>query len=150
MAKGFPIGADTTAETSDQRHELLTKAGNVTNEYLYVKAGEAITQYSAVGVNSAGSAVMLTKARADAGDTIGFAQIAFTNAYYGWVALNGPVTVRLKNACLPAVPLYTSATVGAFDDTSASQTRVYGIRATDTATASGAAKTCIAQAAVVS
>lgn len=84
----------------------------------------------------------LTKALADQGCIFGVSVVAVTATYYGWFQIEGPAYVTLKNSCLPNVPLYTSASAGMLDDTSASQTRIYGIRARDTSTASGAAKIC--------
>ena len=84
----------------------------------------------------------LTKSLADQGCMFGVAVTAITATYYGWVLVQGPAYVTLKNSCLPNLPLYTTASAGMLDDTSASQTRIYGIRARDTSTASGAAKIC--------
>lgn len=88
------------------------------------------------------AAEALTKSLADQGCIIGVAPTAITATYYGWVQINGPAYGNLKNSCLPNVPLYTTASAGMLDDTSASQTRIYGVRARDTSTASGAAKIC--------
>lgn len=150
----FPIspllGADPENVSTTATHELGTQfVGDDGTEWMYVRAAGAITQYDAVGIELATfDAASLIKAHADAGRVVGFAQVAFADNDYGWVALKGQVTVRLKNGCLPAVALYTTASAGMLDDTSASQTRVYGIRSTDTATASGASKVCWVQGAV--
>lgn len=118
--------------------------------YMFVTASAAITQYQAVGVEPATyTAAPLTKALADIGNIIGAAQVAIASGYSGWVKLSGQATVTLKNACLPSVPLYTTASAGMLDDTSASQTRVYGIRSTQTAGSSGAAKVCYVQGAAI-
>lgn len=123
--------------------------GNGGAEYVFVKATAAITQYNILGVSQSGSttsstatftAAPLTKALADAGAALAVAQIAIADTYSAWVQVKGPTSLTVKNACLPSVPLYTSASAGMLDDTSASQTRIYGIRIEKTATASGAAK----------
>lgn len=116
------------------------------SEYIYAVAGSAASAAQAVGINLAGSAVLLTKARADAGDIIAWATATLTLGQYAWFQMTGPtVQIKVKNSCLPAVPLYTTATPGALDDTSASQTRVYGVRlhSTATATASNATRNAI-------
>lgn len=138
------IGVDFTTNTE----EALFTPGTITwgsdgSKWMYVQASAAVTQYYAVGIEmDTYTCAPLTKAMADAGRYVGAAQVALTSDYYGWVQLAGQGSVALRNACLPNVPLYTSAVAGLLDDTSGSQTRVYGIRSTDTATASAAAKVC--------
>lgn len=120
-------------------------------EFVFILASGAIAQYNAVGVSQSASTTSstplftgatLTKALADAGAMVAVAPVAIADTYYGWVQTKGPTSLTVKNSCLPSVPLYTSASAGMLDDTSASQTRIYGIRIEKTATASGAAKVC--------
>lgn len=118
-------------------------------EYVFVTASSIITANQAVGIEqSTNTAAPLTKAMADAGREIAAAPVAIASGSSGWVQTKGAASITLKNSCLPNVPLYTTASAGMLDDTSDSQTRVYGIRSTDTATASGAAKLCWIQQAV--
>jgi len=139
-----PLGVKLDVPSSTPDAALGDEArGEANSKWLYVLAGEAITQYAAVGVNYNFTANLLTKVHADAGRKIGVAQVAFASGQYGWVATQGGnniLAVRAKNACQPNVALYTTATAGYLDDTSATQTLVNGIVLTDTATASGAAK----------
>jgi hypothetical protein len=59
------------------------------------------------------------------------------------VQIGGKPRVKLAASCLPAVPLYTTATAGTLDDTAVSGGLVAGIVALTTA--SGAtALTCVA------
>lgn len=99
------------------------------SEWVYVQAGAAITQYSWVAIDENFQAVMGTKALADAGHGVGFAQVAFADNDFGWVAVNAPgnISVRVLAACAADVQLYTSGTAGALDDTSASQTLIRGV-----------------------
>lgn len=137
-------GVDTTTESATPLFKVGQEVdGPDGSHWVYGKAGEAITQYMAVYLDPEWDAFKLTKAGADAGNRIGFAQIAVTSGYYAWFATKGgnsTMFVRLKNGCLPNVGLYTTATAGYLDDTSASQTQVVGIVAKDTATSSGAAE----------
>lgn len=104
-------------------------------EWMYVHASGAITQYDAVGIDENFEAAALTKAIADDGHTIGFAQVAFTDNDFGWVALRGSnINVRLAASCAADVSLYTTSTAGVLDDTSASQTKVNGVVAVAAAT----------------
>lgn len=119
--------------------------GNEGSLWVFVTASSNCTAGQALGIEmDTWTAAPLTKAMADAGRMIGVCVTALTSASTstGWVQLRGPANVTLKNSCLPAVPLFTTGSAGMLDDTSASQTRVYGIRSTDTATASGASKLC--------
>lgn len=99
------------------------------SEWLYVQAGAAITQYSWVAIDENFQAVMGTKALADAGHNVGFAQVAFSDNDFGWVCVNAPgnQSVRVLASCAADVQLYTSGTPGALDDTSASQTLIRGV-----------------------
>ena len=81
-----------------------------------------------VGIDENNQAAPLTKAMADDGWAIGVAQVAFADNDGGWVASRGR---NLNGAVLGSVaadvPLYTSATAGSLDDTSASQTKIDGV-----------------------
>jgi hypothetical protein len=119
--------------------------GEGDSRWIYVLAGSAVVQYMCVGLDKSFTANPITKAHADAGRKVGVAQVAFASGQYGWVATQGGndlLRVKAKNSCQPAVGLYTTGTAGYLDDTAASQTLVNGIVLTDTATASGASKTC--------
>jgi acetylglutamate kinase len=107
--------------------------------FMYVHASGAITQYDAVGIDENYEAAALTKAIADDGHMIGFAQVAFDDNDYGWVCVNGSnINVRVAASCAADVSLYTTSTAGVLDDTSASQTKIQGITAVAAnATASG-------------
>lgn len=124
--------------------------GTLGSKWIFVKAASAITISQVVGVDQTTSfAAPLTKAMADAARLIGIAPTAIGSGVYGWIQLTGAGSATLKNACLPNVPLYTTASAGMLDDTSASQTRVYGIRSQVTATSSGSIKLCWIEGVVV-
>jgi hypothetical protein len=142
---GVNVGLTKTGTTTDDQGRefaLGTQAalqdGSV---YEYVQAAEAITQYQVVGITEAGQASKLTKALADAGRRIGVAQVAFADNDFGWVCKrSGADTVKVRVAanCLPNERLYTTGTAGSLDDTSASQTAVFGIVLRGSAGASAA------------
>lgn len=133
------IGVDLTRTNSTAEFALgETHRGTDNTEWVYVLASGAITQYDAVAIDENFTAAALTKALADAGHQIGFAQVAFTTAYYGWVARTGSnIKCRLKNACAADVSLYTTGTAGMLDDTDASQTKISGVVAVTISSASG-------------
>lgn len=133
------IGVDLTRTSSTPEFALgETHKGTDNTEWTYVQANGAITQYDAVGIDENFQAAALTKALADAGHQIGFAQVAFTDDYYGWVARTGSnIKCRLKNACAADVSLYTTASAGMLDDTDASQTKISGVVAVTISSASG-------------
>lgn len=139
-----PPGANFDSTSTDAKFALGTQGrGNDGTEWMYVQAQSAVSQYMWVGLTTAFVANPGTKAHLDDGRKVGFAQVAFAANDYGWVAIKGQnsvLKVKAKNACLPAVDLYSSGTAGYVDDTSASQTQIQGITLTDTATSSGAAE----------
>lgn len=118
----------------------LSTAGTSANQAVGITESTVTVSPAAIVITCLAEA--LTKSMADQGCMFGVTPTAITATYYGWVQIQGPAYVTLKNSCLPNVPLYTTASAGMLDDTSASQTRIYGIRARDTSTASGAAKIC--------
>lgn len=135
------VDIDATPSSNSSGHKLGTRVQATDGqEYLYVLAGSAITQYAVVGVDEDFNAYPLTKAMADDGWTIGAAQVAFASGDYGYVATRGHnLTIQVKGSCAADVALYTTATAGKLDDTSTSQTKIEGIvlvTANGTATAS--------------
>ena len=136
------IGADLTAvtagTTTDGENALFALGSTVDatdgQEYVYVQAGGAITQYDTVAIDENYQAVPITKALADAGHQVGFAQIAFADNDLGWVPLGGTnIQTRLAASCEPDVQLYTTGTAGVLDDTAASQTLIRGVVGVTTA-----------------
>jgi hypothetical protein len=108
---------------------------------MYVKFSGTITQFMALGISEAFTAAALTKAMADDGYHVGFAQSAFTDAYYGWVAVKGSdIGCLLKASCAADSALYTTGTAGYLDDASTSQTKIDGVVAVTTVTAATSAE----------
>lgn len=137
---GFPINLhalDLTATPTTPTQPLGTRVIATDNqEYVYVQASGAITQYDAVGIDENYQAAALTKAIADDGHTIGFAQVAFADNDYGFVATKGSnIEVRVAINCAADVALYTTGTAGVLDDASTSQTKIDGIVAVAAVTA---------------
>lgn len=136
------LGVDLTDTPSanDKGFVLGTRVStDYAGEALYVKAGSAITQFQAVGVDEDFNAYPLTKAMADDGWFIGFAQVAFASGDYGWLATRGTeIKVKLAENCARDVSLYTSGTAGVLDDSSTSQTKIDGIVAVSSITTAAA------------
>lgn len=104
-------------------------------EYTYVRAGSAITQYFWVGIDEDFLAYPLTKGMADDGWIIGAAQVAFASGDYGWIVTKGAnITGRVAASCAADVPLYTTGTAGVLDDTVTSQTKIDGVVAVGAST----------------
>ena len=110
---------------------------------VYVQAASAVAQYDAVSVRFNNTVVPITTTNSANSKAVGFAQTSIASAAYGWVQIGGKPVVKLAASCLPAVPLYTTATAGTLDDAAVSGGLVAGIVAVTTA--SGAtALTCVA------
>tara|TARA_S200002703_G_C3780738_1_gene240562 strand:+ start:245 stop:697 length:453 start_codon:yes stop_codon:yes gene_type:complete len=131
------IGAGDSIVTTTQTFGLLDRSCNhLGNEMIYVQASGAIAQYAAVGVDETGQAAELTKAMADDGYHIAFAQVAFADNEYGWVVTRGQdIECKLAASCAADVALYTTATAGVLDDLSTSQTKIDGVVSVETITA---------------
>lgn len=122
--------------------------------YIFARAESDIAQFDCVIFSTFADSASLTpvpravpitttNAAALGYSMIGFAQVAITSSYYGWIALSGIVRVSLLIACQPKVPLYTTATAGKLDDTTVSAGYIQGIVANTSAT-SASAPYCIA------
>jgi isopentenyl phosphate kinase len=133
------LGVEVSATPTTAEFDLGTRVtGTDGTEWVYVQASGAITQYDAVGIDEDYQAAALTKAIADDGHAIGFAQVAFADNDYGWVATRGSnISVRLAANCAADVALYTTATAGVLDDASTSQTNIDGVVAVAGVTTAG-------------
>ena len=110
---------------------------------VYVQAASTVAQYDAVSVRFNNTVVPISTTNSANSKAVGFAQVSIASAAYGWVQIGGKPVVKLAASCLPAVPLYTTATAGTLDDAVVSGCLVAGVVAMTTA--SGAtALTCVA------
>lgn len=105
--------------------------GNNGNRALYVKAGEAITQYDALAVDENFTAKKLTRVLALVGHRIAWCQAddVVTNDSF-WAVVEGPVTGRLTASVAADAALYirTGSTAGVLDDlVTASGTLLNGV-----------------------
>ena len=124
------LGVTLTDTPTTQAIQLGTKVSTDDNgTYLYVQANGAITQYDAVGVDENYQAASLTTAMADDGWMIGFAQVAFADNDYGWVALTGSnINVAVLASCAADTALYTTSTAGTLSSTTnTSGTKIDGV-----------------------
>jgi hypothetical protein len=128
-----------TGTSSDQGNEFVLGTRHTAadgGEYMYVHASGAIAQYDAVGIDEDFEAAPITKAMADDGWFVGFAQVAIADNSFGWVATKGSnIQCKLLINCAADSVLYTSATAGSLDDTSTSQTKIDGVVSVETITA---------------
>lgn len=129
------VGIDLDATSSSIEFQLGEKVmGNSGTEWVYVQANGAISQFDVVGIDENYQAAKITKAMADDGWMVGFAQVAFTDNYYGWVATRGSdIGMNVLASCASDVALYTSATAGSLDDSATSQTKIDGVVAVSAA-----------------
>jgi hypothetical protein len=117
------IGPSVSTTTTDQNIQLGTRSiGTDGTVWVYVQASGAITQYDCVAIDENYQAATVTSALAGAGHTPGFAQVAFADNEYGWVALEGSnISVRANISCAADALLYvgcTAISAGVVDDAS--------------------------------
>lgn len=114
------------------------------NEYIYVHAAGAITQYACVAIDSAFEAAMLTHALAVSEARFGVAQVAFADNDYGWVLIKGSGSVLALALCATDVQLYSSGTTGYVDDADITSSRpIIGLRLNATVGGANAAAACV-------
>ncbi len=123
-----PAGTGTSSNEGNDFAVGTVVTAKDNQEWMKVHAATVITQFDAVGIDENYEASALTKAMADDGWAVGFAQVAFADNDFGWVAIKGSnINVRVAASCAADVSLYTTSTAGVLDDTSASQTLITGI-----------------------
>jgi hypothetical protein len=139
---------DVTQESSTPEF-VLGNIGfsNDGNYYIYVKAGEAITQYAASLIDENFNIVMATTTTsapdAGQGKAVCVPQIALTNAYYGWALIKGTGSVLGAASCVKFTELNTTATAGTLDDGPDSGAEVINGIVFDTTLTGAAATTAV-------
>lgn len=130
----------TKLDTSAEFKLGQVSRGSDGTDWVYIKSTAAITQYDWVAIDEDFTALAGTKALADVGHKVGWAQTARTSTTsYGWVATGGSnIKGRVAQSCAPDAALYTTSTAGILDDTSASQTKILGVVAVTSGSTSGA------------
>lgn len=134
-----------TPTSNETGHALGQRTSGTSNtEWVYVQAGTAITQYDTVAIDEDFTIYPVTGALVLAGHAIGFAQVAFADADYGWVATRGTdIRARGTAGCAPDISLYTSPVAGVLnDDVTSTQALIKGVVFVETA--SGTNKEIIA------
>ncbi|MCI0557644.1 MAG: hypothetical protein MN733_04055 [Nitrososphaera sp.] len=125
FSTGGMIGAKLYQVDSSKLFDLGTCVmGTDNTEWVYVEASGTITVYDVVAIDEDYQAAACSSALAGAGHTPGFAQQAFTDGQFGWVALKGSnIKVRAASSCAADALLYVGTTGlsnGVVDDASAS------------------------------
>ncbi len=139
-----PLTSMYNETTSTDAKVALGTIVNGTNGtmWVYVKAAAAITQYDWVSIDKSFNATSGTKTLLDRLDTsVGFAQIAFASADYGFVAIRGSsISVRVKGSTAVNTALYTTATSGVLGTATTSQSKIYRMCAVVTGSTSTSGK----------
>lgn len=115
------------------------------DEYMYVQSSAStFAAGQGVAIKPSGGAALLTNTNAKTAALIGWITQAVTTRQYTWARLSGlTVVIKVKNACLPNVALYTCATAGALDDAAGAGTSLtymngVSLQVGETATATNA------------
>jgi hypothetical protein len=122
------IGAHFALPTTEAEFALGdTTFGADGTEWMYVQAGAAIDQYSWVAVDENFQAVEGTTALAEVQHRICFAQVAFADDDFGWVASKGSnINVLIPDSISADGVLFTSSTAGMLTDAT-SGARLLGV-----------------------
>lgn len=120
-------------------------------EAVFLKAGETLTQYSAVQWGSPvipGSddyqAAYANTSLAATCPNIAVTQVSVTAGQYFWGVMGGRPTVKLAANCAAGAPLYTTTTDGVLDDAIVTAGAVMGLVAA-TSISTAAAVECVGQ-----
>lgn len=124
------VGADFDAPASAVSFKLGECAqGEDGTEWVYGQASGAVAQYSCVAIDENFQIAAATGALVQDGHRVGFAQAAFTDNQYGWVACRGSnVNCLVRGNAAADKELWTTASAGVLDDASASgQRKIKGV-----------------------
>lgn len=113
--------------TTDDVPTLPAKLGDIGSspegDFMFVKAGEALTQYDWVSVQSDYTVLQLETANASVAQQCGAAQVAASTGQYLWIFIGGPggggtgvgIKARFINYTANGI-VYTTTTPGVCDD----------------------------------
>jgi len=124
---GSKIGVDLTQSQTSAQFGLGDRVnGSGDSLWVYVIANGAISTGDCVMITSSGTATRATGASVQTvGYEVGFAQFAFADGEYGWVARNGMgLTVAVSATTSGSAVLYIGTTSGKLSNTSSSGTLV--------------------------
>jgi hypothetical protein len=111
------IGVNLANEDDTAKFKLGTIVhGDNGSEWIYVECSGAVSQYHWVAIDENFLAVVGTTALAEVKHRFGLAQIAFTSAGYGWVAIRGTHTATFDGTASADIDLFTSSTSGQLSD----------------------------------
>lgn len=142
-------GSQTTTTDSTKKFGEGDRAtGSSGTVWVYVQASGAITQYDWVAIDENFQAAAGTDALAGVGHMIGFAQVAFADNEWGWVAIEGSdIKVRAAPSCVADGNLWSFTTSGVLDDaTSAGAIEIHGVTTITTVATNTTAVEIIARA----
>jgi hypothetical protein len=119
----MPAGVDITATPTTAQFGLGQCAkGADSTEWVYVQASGVIRQYDVVAIDEDFTARAVTSALAGAGHKAGFAQVAFADNDFGWIATRGSnIQINAASSCAADALLYVGSTglsAGVVDDAS--------------------------------
>lgn len=118
---GSTVGQNASWTSTDKKGDLGHRsAGSSNTEWIYVQASGAIRQYDIVAIDEDFTARAVTAAHAADAHLPGFAQVAFADDEYGWVALRGSdIKANVAASCAADVVLRVGTTglsAGVADD----------------------------------
>ncbi len=112
-------GTDGTTASFD----VGTRIESANGEWIYMLANGAVSAGDLVAINSSGTGTRATATLAATGSELAFAQYAFADTEYGWVAKNGnPLTVQVSATSTLQAVLYVATTSGKLSTTASSGT----------------------------
>lgn len=141
--------AGTTTDGADAKFTLGERhIGSDATVWVYVQAGSAITQYDCVTIDENFQAVPMTDTTAGAGHMVGFAQVAFADNEFGWVAIEGTnIKGRFAASCVADSNLWSNTVSGVLDDAStAGAIEIHGVTLVTSISSATASAEIIARA----
>lgn len=121
------IGVDLNNTTTTANFALGSRVnGSSDTLWVYVNANGAISAGDCVSINATGTATRATQATLYAkANEVAFAQNAFADQEYGWVARNGlGLTIAVSATVSASATLYLATTSGKLSDVASSGTFV--------------------------
>ena len=136
---GARVAMNDSANTYGNLPGIEKYTDSAGNEFIFGQASAAVSQFACCTMDSGGNINQFVSGSVASGYKIGFAQVALTSGYYGWIQVKGNLTGLVLAANAANTPLYSCASAGYLGTATSGQTEIKGIMLMASATAAGSA-----------
>lgn len=143
-SQALGVRFDATSDVDNGLPLGMRVQGSGNTEWIRVQANGALSAKKWAAYDEAFQLYALTSARAASGFGIAGPQIDFADDDYGWAPVKGAFgKMFAKKSCAADVPIYTTSTAGAVDDTATGHYQIVGAHFISAATSDSGFYDCV-------